>query len=251
MTDRLASKVALITGASRGIGEAIARRFVADGATVINASIIDPTYDDLPEVHFEHLDVTSPESTVEVTRRIIDKFGKLDIVVNNAGTEVEKSVPETSVDEWDLVMDVNVKGVFLVSKATIEHLTRTKGVIINMSSINAYWAEPDLAVYSASKAAVLQLTRCIALDHAPDLRAVAICPGYVRTDMLEHYYENQEDPDAVRASLTGKQPLQRLCEPSEVAALASWLASDDASFTSGQPYVIDGALSTGRNFSWH
>jgi NAD(P)-dependent dehydrogenase (short-subunit alcohol dehydrogenase family) len=149
-------------------------------------------------------------------------------------------------------MSVNVRGVFLMCKFAMEHLERTRGVIINMASVNAYWAEPDLAVYSASKAAVLQLTRCIALDHAAaGVRSVAICPGYVRTEMLEHYYRSQPDPQAVRGALTSRHPLRRLCEPDEVASLASWLASDEAGFASGQPYILDGALTTGRSFTWN
>lgn len=111
--------------------------------------------------------------------------------------------------------------------------------------------EPELAAYCASKGAVLALTRCLALDHAGDgIRAVAICPGYVRTDLLEQFYDNQPDPEAARASLTQKHPLGRICEPDEVASLATWLASDEAAFVSGQPYVIDGALTAGRTFSW-
>ncbi|WP_182358462.1 SDR family NAD(P)-dependent oxidoreductase [Tomitella gaofuii] len=253
MSDRLAGKIALVTGASRGIGEAIARRLADDGATVVNASIIEPTYDDRPDIAFEHIDVTSPESVESVVASIVERHGRLDIVVNNAGTEVEKSVPETTEKEWDLVMDVNVKGVFLVSKAAIPHLIETRGVIVNQASINAYWAEPDLAVYSASKAAVLQLTRCMALDHGRDgLRAVAICPGYVRTDMTEQYFDSQSDPAAVRAGMTGKMPLDnRLAEPSDVASMAAFLCSDDASYLSGQAYVVDGALSSGRPFEWH
>ena len=111
--------------------------------------------------------------------------------------------------------------------------------------------EPELAAYCASKGAVLALTRCLALDHAADgIRAVAICPGYVRTDLLEQFYDNQADPDAARASLTRKHPLGRICEPAEVASLATWLASDEAAFASGQPYVIDGALTAGRTYGW-
>jgi NAD(P)-dependent dehydrogenase (short-subunit alcohol dehydrogenase family) len=135
---RLAGKVALVTGASRGIGESIARRLASDGAHVVNASIIDPTYSDVPSITFEHLDVTSPEAAREMIERVAGDHGRLDILVNNAGVEVEKSVPDTSVDEWDHVMSVNVRGVFLMCKFAMEHLERTRGVIINMASVNAY-----------------------------------------------------------------------------------------------------------------
>jgi NAD(P)-dependent dehydrogenase (short-subunit alcohol dehydrogenase family) len=124
-------------------------------------------------------------------------------------------------------------------------------VIINMASVNAQWAEPDLTIYGASKAAVLQLICCLALDPtAQGVRAVAICPDYVGTNMLEQYYDSRPDPQGRVRRADGQPPTQRLCEPKEVAALASWLASDEAGFVSGQPYIIDGALTTGRIFSW-
>jgi meso-butanediol dehydrogenase/(S,S)-butanediol dehydrogenase/diacetyl reductase len=251
MEGRLRGKVAIVTGASRGIGEAIARRFVAEGAYVVNGSIIEPTYDDESRINFEPVDVTAADDVQRLMSRTVERHGRLDVLVNNAGVEVETSIVDTSVEDWDRVMAVNVRGVFLCAKYAIEHLARSKGVIINMASVNAFWAEPNLAVYSASKAAVLQLTRCIALDHAAEgIRCTAICPGYVRTEMLEQFYEHQPDPEGARRALTGKHPLNRICEPSEIAALASWLASDEATFASGQPYVLDGALTSGRVFDW-
>jgi NAD(P)-dependent dehydrogenase (short-subunit alcohol dehydrogenase family) len=117
---RLAGKVALVTGASRGIGESIARRLASDGAHVVNASIIEPTYSAVPSITFERLDVTSPEAAREVIGRVAGDHGRLDILINNAGVEVEKSVPGTSVDEWDHVMSVNVRGVFLMCKFAMD-----------------------------------------------------------------------------------------------------------------------------------
>ena len=247
---RLHGKVAIVTGASRGIGAAIADRFLADGAHVVNASDIKPAYD-RPEIAYERVDVTVADDVQRLVAATLRRHGRLDVLVNNAGIEVEASVEDTAPDDWDRVMAVNVRGPYLCSKYAIDALRATRGVIINMASINAFWAEPQLAVHSASKGAVLQLTRCMALDHAGDgIRCSAICPGYVRTEMLEHFFDHQPDPAAARSRLASKHPLGRICEPEEIAALATWLASDEAAFASGQPFVLDGALSAGRVFDW-
>jgi NAD(P)-dependent dehydrogenase (short-subunit alcohol dehydrogenase family) len=250
MTGRLAGKAALVTGASRGIGAAIARRFAAEGADVVNASLVEPVYDDAA-VASMIADVGDPEAAERMVAEAVERLGKLDILVNNAGVELEATIEHTTPEEWDRVMTVNAKGPFLCSKFALPHLRSTRGVIVNTASVDAFWGEPELAAYCASKGAVLALTRCLALDHARDgIRSVAICPGYVRTDLLEQFYDNQPDPEAARASLSQKHPLGRICEPDEVASLATWLASDEAAFVSGQPYVIDGALTAGRTFGW-
>jgi len=251
MEGRLQNRVALVTGASRGIGEAIARRCAREGARVVNGSIVAPEHDDVSGIEYRPLDVTDEASVRQVVIDLVGRHGRLDMLVNNAGVEVETDVVATSVEDWDRVMAVNVRGPFLCSRQAIPHLSRTRGVIINLASVNAFWAEPNLAAYSASKAAVLQLTRCMALDHASQgIRCVAICPGYVRTAMLERFYDHQPDPDGARRALTGRHPLGRICEVDEVAALAAWLACDEAGFATGQPFVIDGGLSAGRVFDW-
>jgi NAD(P)-dependent dehydrogenase (short-subunit alcohol dehydrogenase family) len=247
---RLDGKAALVTGASRGIGAAIARRFAAEGARVLNASLIDPTYDDAA-IDSVIADVSDPEQVRQLVDEASGRLGKLDVLVNNAGVELEATIEHTSPSDWDRVMAVNARGPFLCAKFALPHLRATRGAIINIASVDAFWGEPELAAYCASKGALLALTRCIALDHARDgIRAVAICPGYVRTELLEQFYDNQPDPEGARAALEEKHPLRRICEPAEVASLATWLASDEAGFTSGQPYVIDGALTAGRTFDW-
>ena len=247
---RLAGRAALVTGASRGIGAAIAQRFAAEGADVVYASLIEPVYED-SGVFLVIADVSDPDGARRLVDEAGERLGKLDILVNNAGVELEATIEHTSPEEWDRVMAVNARGPFLCSKFALPHLRRARGVIVNIASVDAFWGEPELAAYCASKGAVLALTRCLALDHAADgIRAVAICPGYVRTDLLEQFYDNQPDPEAARVSLTQKHPLGRICEPAEVASLATWLASDEAAFASGQPYIIDGALTAGRTYGW-
>ena len=139
MSGRLHGKVAIVTGASRGIGAAIARRFLAEGAHVVNASDIEPTYD-RPEIAYERVDVTVADDVQRLVAATLRRHGQLDVLVNNAGIEVEASVEDTAPDDWDRVMAVNVRGPFLCSKYAIDALRATRGVIINMASINAFWA---------------------------------------------------------------------------------------------------------------
>ncbi|MEA2228611.1 MAG: hypothetical protein QOF04_2241 [Solirubrobacteraceae bacterium] len=148
-------------------------------------------------------------------------------------------------------MAVNVRGVFLCARAALGALRERGGAIVNIASIDGHWAEPGLAAYSASKGAVIALTRAIALDHGPEgVRCSCICPSYVRTPMLEQFYDAQPDPAAARAEAARAHPLRRLGEPADVAALALWLASDEAAFATGQAFVLDGGLTAGRTWAW-
>jgi NAD(P)-dependent dehydrogenase (short-subunit alcohol dehydrogenase family) len=238
-------KVALVTGASRGIGAAIADRFARDGIQVVGVSRT-PFESDL-DIECARADVSSPADVEEVVQNLVQRHGRLDVVVNNAATEHEGTVVDTSPEEWDRVMAVNLRSVFLCAKYAIPHLSRTHGVIINVASVDGLWAEPSLAAYCAAKGGVIALTRAIAIDHGPEgVRCMCICPSYVATDMLEQYYDAQPDPAAARAGAAALHPLGRISTPAEVAALAAWLSSDDASFATGQAYVLDGGLTAGR-----
>jgi NAD(P)-dependent dehydrogenase (short-subunit alcohol dehydrogenase family) len=238
-------KVALVTGASRGIGAAIADRFAREGVRVVGVSRT-PLESDV-DVEFARADVSRPADVEQLMEDVVERHGRLDVVVNNAAIEHEGTVVETSPEEWDDVMAVNLRSVFLCAKYAIPHLRQTQGVIINVASVDGMWAEPSLAAYCAAKGGVIALTRAIAIDHGRDgIRCMCICPSYVATDMLEQFYDAQPDPTAARAGAAALHPLGRISTPAEVAALAVWLSSDDASFATGQAYVLDGGLTAGR-----
>jgi NAD(P)-dependent dehydrogenase (short-subunit alcohol dehydrogenase family) len=238
-------KVALVTGASRGIGAAIADRFAQEGVRVVGVSRT--PFESDRGIECAPADVSSPAEVEQLVQNVVQRHGRLDVVVNNAAIEHEGTVVETSPEDWDHVMAVNLRSVFLCAKYAIPHLSRTKGVIVNVASVDGLWAEPSLAAYCAAKGGVIALTRAIAIDHGRDgIRCMCICPSYVATDMLEQFYNAQPDPAAARAGAAGLHPLGRVSTPAEVASLAVWLSSDDASFATGQAYVLDGGLTAGR-----
>jgi len=238
-------RVALVTGASRGIGAAIAERFAQEGVRVVCVSRT-PFESDL-DIELARADVSIPAEVEQLVDEVVRRHGRLDVVVNNAAIEHEGTVVDTSPEEWDRVMAVNLRSVYLCAKYSIPHLTRTQGVIVNVASVDGLWAEPSLAAYCAAKGGVIALTRAIAIDHGRDgIRCMCICPSYVATDMLEQFYDAQPDPAAARAGAAALHPLGRISTPAEVAALAVWLSSDDASFASGQAYVLDGGMTAGR-----
>jgi NAD(P)-dependent dehydrogenase (short-subunit alcohol dehydrogenase family) len=246
---RLAGKVALVTGASRGIGLQIAIRFVAEGARVVGLSRTAP--DGLDESAFTHVraDVAVPQDLRRAVEGAARTHGRIDIVVNNAAVELEATVEDTSVEQWDAVMAVNVRSVFLMAKYAMPHLKASRGNIVNVASIDGFWAEPGLTAYCASKGAVLALTRALAVDHGPaGVRCNSICPSYVATDMLESFYDAQPDPERARSQAGQVHALRRISGPEEVASLAVFLASDEAAFATGQSYVLDGGLTAGRSF---
>jgi NAD(P)-dependent dehydrogenase (short-subunit alcohol dehydrogenase family) len=238
-------RVAVVTGASRGIGAAIAERFAREGVRVVGVSRT-PVESEL-NGEFAQADVSRPAEVEQLMEDVVERHGRLDVVVNNAAIEHEGTVVETSPEDWDHVMAVNLRSVFLCAKYAIPHLSKTRGAIINVASVDGLWAEPSLAAYCAAKGGVVALTRAIAVDHGRDgVRCMCICPSYVATDMLEQFYDAQPDPAAARAGAAALHPLGRISTPEEVAALAVWLSSDDASFATGQAYVLDGGLTAGR-----
>lgn len=233
---RLAGKTALITGGRQGIGRGIVEAFLAEGATVTTCGR--GKRPDLPdEVIWRQTDVSNPEQAASLASAVSD----LDILVNNAGVQVEKTVADSTDADWDLVIGANCRGVFNMCRACIPVMAKG-GSIINIGSISGNVADPSMALYNASKAFVHGLTRSIAVDHGPDIRCNAICPGWINTGMLEAGFDLAADPAAARADALARHAARRFGQPADIAAMAVWLASDEASFATGQFFTIDGGM---------
>jgi NAD(P)-dependent dehydrogenase (short-subunit alcohol dehydrogenase family) len=245
---RLKDKVAIITGAKSGIGFATALRLSAEGATVVIADIRDarPELDEIVqrggEALFVQADVSSERQATALIEKTVSTYRRLDVLVNNAGIELAKKVTDTSEAEWDHLMDVNLKGVFLCSKAAIramQHIGR--GVIINVASGLGLVGGPESAAYCASKGGVVQLTKALAIDHADDgIRVNCVCPGPVATPLLEAIISASSNPEERRRRIVDSILLNRLGRPEEIANVILFLASDESSFITGASIVVDG-----------
>lgn len=249
---RLDGKVAIVTGAGRGIGAAIAERFADEGATVVAAQrtvadgdgVVAAIREKGGEALAVPTDVRDSEAVADLVNAAVDRYGGLDILCNNAGVGLIRSVVDTTTDEYDYVMDSNVRGVFLCMKHGIPALIgRGGGSIVNIASVASYVGFPKDAAYCTSKGAVLMLTRQAALDYAPaNVRVNAICPGFIDTPMLRVYCEGQEDPEATLDEVIGMHPMGRLGTCDDVAAAAVYLSSDDAAWVTGASLAVDGGL---------
>jgi len=239
--NRLKDKTALVTGGRQGIGRAIVDHFVAEGARVL-ACGRGPRPDDLPPaVLWQTADVSEKSDVDALTDSVVSEFGELSILVNNAGVQIEKTIVETTDEDWDQLMGVNAKGVFMLCRDCIPIMSKGAS-IINIGSISASTADPGLALYNASKAFVQGLTRSIAVDHGPDIRCNAISPGWIMTGMADAAFAAARDPAAAKRDALARHPAGRFGEPDDIAKLALWLASDDATFATGQCYTLDGGM---------
>jgi len=226
MTGVLDGKVALITGAARGQGSAEAARFASEGAQVVAGDVLD--HDGI------HLDVTSPDSWAAAVEHTVGLYGRIDVLVNNAGIHASALVHEMPEGDFRRVLDVNLLGPFLGIQAVVPHM-QAGSSIINVASLNGLAAQLTTAAYTASKFGVRGLTKAAALDLGPfGIRVNAILPGLVRTPMVAYVVEEREE------ELAAGLPLGRIGEPLDIAGAAVFLASDDAAWISGTDLVVDG-----------
>jgi NAD(P)-dependent dehydrogenase (short-subunit alcohol dehydrogenase family) len=238
---RLEGKHALVTGGRQGIGRAIVDRFLSEGARVFTCGRGErPT--DLPNaVGWLATDMSQRTDVEALKNTVVSELGSIHILVNNAGVQIEKTVVETTDDDWDVLMGVNAKGVFLACRTFIPAMAQGAS-IINIGSISGNTADHGLALYNASKAFVHGLTRSIAVDHGPSVRCNAISPGWIMTGMADAAFELAGDAERAKTDALARHPVGRFGQPEDIAALAVWLASDEASFATGQCYTLDGGM---------
>jgi len=251
---KLEDRVAVITGAGSGIGRACAQEFAKEGACIVVADInlsgaletarlIEAAGGSARAIRTDVADAASVQSLVDET---LNAYSKANVLVNNAAIQINKTVEDTTVEEWNREIAVNLGGVFLCSKLFLPHLRKTKGTIINMSSANGYFVEPSCAGYCATKAAIIGLTKAMAIDHGKEgVRVNCICPGYIDAGLAWGYFEAQPDPAAARAAAGKLHALWRIGQPEEVGRVAVFLASDDASFMTGSAVLVTGGFGSG------
>ncbi|EGQ8038876.1 SDR family oxidoreductase [Vibrio alginolyticus] len=237
----LKNKVALVTGSANGIGLAIAKRLYEEGANVALADWNEEQLANAVEgfdkqrVSAHSIDVSEPDKVAALISDVVTRFGKLDILVNNAGVHVPGSVIEGSLEDWKKISGVNIDGVVYCAKFALPELLKTKGCMVNTASVSGLGGDWGAAFYCASKGAVVNLTRAMALDHGADgVRINAVCPSLVKTNMTNGW---QQD---IRDKFNERIALGRAAEPEEIASVVTFLASDDASFINGVNLPVDG-----------
>jgi NAD(P)-dependent dehydrogenase (short-subunit alcohol dehydrogenase family) len=249
---KLDGRIAIITGGNSGIGRATALLFAQEGAKVVVAGrnvsrgkgVVDEIKKQKGDAIFVRTDVSKTADVKALVEKTVSRYGRVDILFNNAALSPVGTVLTTSEKDWRAVIDTNINGTFLCTRYVLPHMLKQGGgVIINTGSINSLMAMKDEAAYDASKGGVLMLTRATALDFAKDnIRANCICPGAIETPMLRGILEHTSNPREAEADLIRKHALGRIGAPEEVAKVALFLASDDSSFVTGTALAVDGGM---------
>lgn len=238
----MAGHVAIVTGGGRGIGRATVERLVADGARVVTCGRGTRPRDLPDEVGWVQADVADPAHARDLVAHANRAFGPVSLLVNNAGVQVERTVADSSDDDWDLVVGANCRGPFNLCREVLPQMAEHGGVIVNIGSVSGASADPSMALYNASKAFVHGLTRSIAVDHGPRVRCNAISPGWIDTGMADGAFALADDPGAARQDALARHPAGRLGAPEDIANAVAWLASSQAEFVTGQCFTVDGGL---------
>ena len=248
-----ASRVALVTGGAYGIGRGIVEAFarhgeravIADRDRVRGAELEASLRAEGHDVLFVETDVREEEQIRAAVASVAEVFERIDVLVNNAGIERYLRPEEYTADDWSAIMDTNLRGAFLCAKYTYPFLRASRGAIVNISSVQAFANEPCISVYAATKGGLLALTRAMAIDYAADgIRVNSVCPGAIRTGMMEPFLKDQPDPEAAVREIGRRIPLGRVGVPDDVARAVWFLASPDAEYITGASLVVDGGLLT-------
>ncbi len=257
MDGRLDGRVAIVTGTARGIGRAIARAYVREGAHVVGIDVLEElgrasaaeidgelAVRSGGSMRFVRADVSREDEVVAFVRDVLDDRGRVDVLVNDAAVQVEARAAEVRVEDFHRIVDVNLLGCVLTCREVLPAMVEQRsGSIVNMSSVNAFSADPLLPVYGATKAAIIGYTKSVAVAYGPyGVRANTICPGDVDTELNRAFFEAHPDPLAFRARVEREYPVRRIASTEEIARIAVFLASDDAAFVSGTELVVDGGI---------
>ncbi|MEB6342510.1 glucose 1-dehydrogenase [Mammaliicoccus sciuri] len=249
----LNEQVIIVTGAGKGIGKGIAKQLGSKGAKIVVATI-DPEFgketvteiiDNGGDAYFVETDVSKEESIINMVNETVNHYGKINTLVNNAGITVFKSIEEATVEDWDSIINIDLRGTFLCSKHVIPEMKKQGGgSIINISSNHSIATLPDTDMYAAAKGGVNAMTRGMALSLGKyNIRVNAICPGFTNTSHLKNWFDSMENEDEVRQGVLDLHATSRINEPEDIGKLAQYLASDDSVMMTGEHLVIDGGLS--------